>query len=577
MSHFERQRAAEEALRNQENLLPKKQLIFTFLILALTLLVYFIDQNGIGQLLPIMAVDLNATQTISWAGTSSLIGNTVFQVLYGRLSDLFGRKLVYLSAIALLCFSDLLCGLSQNAAMLYVFRGLAGVAGGGITSLTMIVVSDIVTLQERGKYQGILGSCVGLGNLVGPLLASTFAEKTKVGWRGLFYMLAPTAAGCGVVHYFMLPTVVPRKDFRENVKKIDYLGVITASIALILLLIPISGGGAYFAWNSPMVISMLTIGSIFAVLFGYVEWRVSALPMMPFDLFKNMAISAIMIQNFFFGAVYYSYIYYFPIYFQNVRQWSPLKSAILIIPMVGTQACSSILSGQYITRTQRYGEIIIIGFFLFTLGTGLTILFDENFQLRYIIAIMVVFGYGCGNVFQPTIVALQAHARKSQRAVVISVRNFLRCLGGAVGLALSAAVLQNVLKASLPAEFKYLAASTFTHPDYSKFTATDSAAIKSAYAQASRAVFIMLTPLAVVCLITCAFVRDRGLIRPEELEAIERERQMREEEETTRQQEADLEKGMLDNGMADAAGGRSEVEVDVEKEKSDDITVMGKM
>ena len=250
MSHFSRQRAAEDALRDQENLLPKRQLIFTFLILAVTLLVYFIDQNGIGQLLPIMASDLHATQTISWAGTSALIGNTVFQVLSGRLSDLFGRKLVYLSAITLLAFSDLLCGLSQNPAMLYVFRGLAGVAGGGITSLTMIVVSDIVTLQERGKYQGILGSCVGLGNMVGPVLASAFAEKTKASWRGLFYFLAPTAAVCGVVHFFMLPTSVPKEDFRANIKKIDYLGVITASIALILLLIPISGGGAYFEWNS---------------------------------------------------------------------------------------------------------------------------------------------------------------------------------------------------------------------------------------------------------------------------------------------------------------------------------------
>jgi MFS family permease len=155
------QKAAEAALFDQENLLPRKQLIFTFSLLAMSLLVMFIDQNGIGQLLPTIAKDLNATQTMSWAGTSALIGNTVFQVLYGRLSDIFGRKVVYLSALSLLSFSDLMCSIAKNAPMLYFFRGLAGVAGGGITSLSMMIVSDIVTLQRRGKYQGILGSMVG--------------------------------------------------------------------------------------------------------------------------------------------------------------------------------------------------------------------------------------------------------------------------------------------------------------------------------------------------------------------------------------------------------------------------------
>jgi len=186
-----------------------------------------------------------------------------------------------MSALGLLSFSDLMCGISRNAPMLYFFRGLAGVAGGGITSLTMMIVSDIVTLEDRGKYQGILGSCIGIGNSIGPVLAAVFADKTSAGWRGLFYLLAPTAAACGIMHFILLPSTVPKEDFKANLKKIDYWGVITASIALIMLLIPISGGGAYFVWDSPMVITMLTIGGIFAIAFVYVEWRVSSLPMIP--------------------------------------------------------------------------------------------------------------------------------------------------------------------------------------------------------------------------------------------------------------------------------------------------------
>jgi MFS family permease len=175
------------------------------------------------------------------------------------------------------------------------------------------------------------------------------------------------------------------------------------------------------------------------------------------------------------------------------------------------------LSGQYISRRKRYGEVIWLGFALFTLGTGLTTLFTRGTPTWQIVIILIVLGYGNGNCFQPTIIALQAHCLKSQRAVVISVRNFLRCLGGSIGLAVSAAILQNVLRAELPDEFKYLAKTTYTKPDYSKFSAADGNAINDAYAKASRAVFIFMAPCAAICLVTCIFVKDKGLVRPEEL------------------------------------------------------------
>lgn len=514
-----RQRAAEASLRDQENFLPHKQLCLTFFCLSITLLVFFIDQNGIGQLLPTAARDLNATSTISWAGTSALIGNTVFSVLWGRLSDLFGRKGVYLSALGLLCFSDLMCGISRNAPMLYFFRGLTGVAGGGITSLTMMIVSDIVSLERRGKYQGILGSQVGLGNLIGPIIAAAFTSTT-VSWRGLFYLLAPLAAVALVIQWRVLPSSMPKGEFKASFKKIDYWGTITLTIALICLLVPISGGGLYFEWDSPMVIAMLTIGGIFAVIFVIIEWKVASLPMLPLTLFKNPAVAAIMVQNFFFGLVFYTYMYYLPLYYQNVRRLTPLHSALLTIPMTATQAVASTLSGQYISRRKRYGEVIWLGFILFTVGVSLTTLFDENIQTSYIVGILIVLGYGNGNVFQPTIVALQAHCYKSQRAVVISVRNFLRALGGSFGLVMAAAMLQATLKSALPEEYKYLAHSTYARPDYDTIDPQDAALIMAAYAKASRSVFILLSPFAGLCLLTCLFVRDRGLTRPDEVPAV---------------------------------------------------------
>jgi MFS family permease len=270
---------AEKGLQDQTNILPRGQLLVVFAALAASLLISFVDQNAIGVALPTIGRELNAENTISWAGTSSLIGYTIFAVLYGRLSDIFGRKLVYLSALTLLCLADLLCGLSQNAPMFYVFRGFAGIAGGGISSLTMIIVSDVLTLEERGKYLGILGACIGTGNVIGPFISAAFTQRAT--WRGLFYLISPLAAVGAVISWLILPSTIQKDSVKKNVKNIDFYGVLTSSVGIIFVLIPISGGGSYFSWDSPMGISMLAIGGCSLLLFLFIEWKVATLPMLP--------------------------------------------------------------------------------------------------------------------------------------------------------------------------------------------------------------------------------------------------------------------------------------------------------
>ncbi|KAF2034940.1 MFS general substrate transporter [Setomelanomma holmii] len=534
-----RQKAAEAAVFDQTNLLPKKELLIVFGVLAGSLFICFVDQNGIGVALPTIGRELHAEATISWAGTSALIANTLFQVLYGRLSDLFGRKTVYLSALALLTISDLLCGLSQNATMLYVFRGFAGVANGGITSLSMMIVSDIITLKERGKYQGILGACVGLGNMVGPFVAAAFVQHST--WRGLFWLISPLAALCCVICFFILPTPkdAPRVDFKAVSAKIDYWGIIAGSAAIILILIPVSGGGSYFAWASPMVISMLVLGGCCMMVFLFIEYRVALLPMMPLSLFRSAPVCVMLLQNLFFGIVYYSQLYYLPLFFQNARRMSPILSAALVLPITCAQMIASIVSGQYISRTERYGEVIWSGFFLWTLGVGLTCIFNLGTPISVIVIILLIQGVGAGFIFQPTLVALQAHCTKAQRAVVISNRNFLRSLGGAVGLAISAATLQNSLKKALPAKFASLALSSYNVPDFDTIgaSAVEIREILQAYADASRTVFIMNVPFMALCLVGCLFIKDNGLQQPDEVpgqETVERVEEVHIEEERRR-------------------------------------------
>jgi hypothetical protein len=326
----------------------------------------------------------------------------------------------------------------------------------------------------------------------------------------------------GGIVLMVLPSSKITGDVRSKARLIDYWGILFSSAAILLILIPISGGGTYFAWSSPMVISMLVLGGICAVLFIITEWKVAAMPMMPLHLWANPAIFAIYVQHFLFGIVYYSHLYFLPIYYQSVRQYTPLESAALTIPFVVGQSVMSILSGQYISRLHRYGEIIYSGYIIWTLGDGLILLFNRTTSPVAIVFILLVSGIGVGNVFQPTLVAAQAHSAKHDRAVVISVRNFLRSLGGAVGLALSTAVFSNVLRhrlatTSVPASIKQsILAAILSVPDLTGLSHAQKEEVLNSYMGASHTVFLMWAPIMGACVLLCVLIRDRGLKRPEE-------------------------------------------------------------
>lgn len=270
----------EPTIHDQTDILPTGRLIVVFSALASALLITFIDQQSIGVILPTIGVDLNSSSTITWAGTSSLIANTAFQVLYGRLSDIFGRKIIIIACLGLLGLGDLLCSFAQTGPQFFAFRGISGVASGGIVALNMMIVSDVTTLQNRGKFMGIIGSFIGLGNAVGPFISSAFAAN--VTWRALFWLLCPLAVFSGLILHLLLPAQkIPPEPLKVKLAKIDYLGVFFSSAGTILLLIPVSGIGTEFPASSPMAISMLTLGAAFIVMFVLAEWKLAKLPMFP--------------------------------------------------------------------------------------------------------------------------------------------------------------------------------------------------------------------------------------------------------------------------------------------------------
>lgn len=215
---------------------------------------------------------------------------------------------------------------------------------------------------------------------------------------------------------------------------------------------------------------------------------------------------------------------YLPVYFQNVRGYSPILSAALTIPLVANMSVFSICSGQYISRTKRYGEIIWSGYVLWALGSGLMLLFSRATPKWQIIVFLLIEGGGVGFTFQPSLVALQAHSTKRDRAVVISTRNFLRAMGGSFGLAISSAVFSHSLKKSLDSSTPPLPAaltssileSILSVPDVTSVSSTERTQILDSYMDASRALFILWMPFMAVCLLLCLLIKDNGLTRPEE-------------------------------------------------------------
>ncbi|KAH0345489.1 putative major facilitator superfamily transporter, partial [Aureobasidium melanogenum] len=505
----------EAAIHDQTNLVPLKERLTIFFTLAFCMFLCYVDQNGITVLLPSIARDLNAADTIAWAGTSALIANTVFQVLYGRLSDLFGRKKIFVGCVVVLAAADLVCGLTPNKEVLYVFRGISGVANGGIVALVNMIMSDVVTLQQRGKYQGIIGSFIGLGNAAGPLIAAAFTQHST--WRGLFYLNAPLCVVAACLAAYTLPQSMPKVNFRETIAKIDWIGLFFSTVAIIFILIAISDGGHGTPWNSAETISMLVIGGVCAIAFVIVEWKFAKLPMMPLEMWKNKSVACMLVQSFLLGMNYYSLIYYLPLYYQNVGGYDVMRSAVLILPLVFVQATFSALGGQYMSFIGHYIEVIFVGFVVWTLGSGLLVSLGANSPVGHICGFIILVGFGCGCTFQTTNTAMQAHCPKSQRAIVISNRMLLRQLGGAVGLAICSAISGNVLKSSLPPNLQYIADSTFAVPPLNTLSAADRASISNAYADASRTVFIFCVAVIGIALLLTFFIADRGLKREEDV------------------------------------------------------------
>ncbi|ODV96911.1 hypothetical protein PACTADRAFT_15421 [Pachysolen tannophilus NRRL Y-2460] len=454
--------------------LTGKKLITVLLGMSCALFFAFVDQTGITIALPYIAESINAEKTI---------------ILFGRFSDIFGRKSVLIASMIIMSISDLICGFSNSGVMLYVFRAFSGVGQAGITSLTMVIVSDIVTLEQRGKYQGILGSFVGLGNGLGPFICSGFIVGAS--WRDFYHMLCPL---------FIIAAVI------------------TCTAGLILFLIPINGGGSIYEWDSGLVIGMFISGGLCLIMFVIVEWKIAKLPLIPIRLFNNRSLNLIYLQSFCFGLNFFSTSYFFAYYFEIVRGYSTNVTSCFTLAVLLTQAICGIASGFIISMVKHFIHVVIIGYCFQTLGTGLLLLWEVDTPPVGCVFICIVIGIGNGCIFQPTLVAAQSHAKLSDRSVVISIRNVVRSFGGAVGLAFCSLIYSNTILNKVNADENlssstkiYIEDNLYSKIDISSIDPSEVSIVQQYFMDAIKNIFYLWFPLMILCLLTSFFLKDHGL------------------------------------------------------------------
>ncbi|KAH9833497.1 major facilitator superfamily domain-containing protein [Rhodofomes roseus] len=448
LEHGSKAKAADViSLTDQTNLLPLKKVIAVFCGLSLCILVSTLDSTIVATALPTISDAFNAGSVVSWVPSAYLLTSTAFQPLYGRFSDIFGRKASLCLAMLLFMLGSILAGFSRSIVQLIIFRGIAGAGGGAIVSVGQIVISDVVTLRDRGKYQGIIGVVVAFGFAIGPLIGGALAQK--VNWRWCFWVTPPISfvAMCAVL--LVLPLKPVEGNLRRKLMVVDYLGAGLTLAGCTLLLLPLIWGGVTFPWTSAVVLAPLFSSFLVVSLFCFWEWKGARLPIVPMYIFKHVTVTGVYITMFVNGMIFYSALFYLPQFFQVALGYSPIRSGVFLFPVLVSQTTASFIAGQLVSRTGRYRTIIHTGFSVWAIGCGCLSTIDSTTPKGLLIFFMLLSGLGAGQTLQTTTVAAQASVSRKDMSVVTAVRNFARLLGGTLSLALGATIINNSLRTSM--------------------------------------------------------------------------------------------------------------------------------
>ncbi|KAF2674407.1 MFS general substrate transporter [Microthyrium microscopicum] len=431
---------------DQTNYLPVARVIAIFIVCGTIDFITLMDQTTLAASLSIVSSSLGAGSQVAWIAGGFFITSTSLQLLYGRLSDIWSRKSVLLIGFAFFFFGSLASSLATNVNQLIAFRALTGVGGGGLMSIAQTIVSDVVTLRERGKYQGIFGVFVALGNGLGPVIGGALAVHS---WRWIFRLNLPLTAITVLGVIWFMPLKKVEGDWKKKVKAVDFLGAFLALAGSTLIVLALTWAGGEKLWNSAAVIATLVLGFVTCAAFVLWQWKGTSFPLVPVYIFKNKVVCGASICHCINGWNFVTQVYYIPTFYQLVYGYSAIKSGALLLPITLTQTLFSTLSGLVVHKTGRYRESILLGWVVWAVGLGLFSTLDEHSGLGKQIGYAILTGFGVGQTLQPSLIAMQAGVPRKDMAIATCFRTFIRNFGATLGLAVAGTILNNQLRSVL--------------------------------------------------------------------------------------------------------------------------------
>ncbi|MBR7971630.1 MFS transporter [Burkholderia vietnamiensis] len=416
--------------------------------LLLVMLLSALDQTIVSTALPTIVGELGGLDRLSWVVTAYLLSSTVVLPLYGKLGDLYGRKVVLQAAIALFLAGSALCGIAQDMPQLIVLRALQGLGGGGLMVVTMAAIGDLVPPDRRARYQGMFGGVYGLATIVGPLLGGFLVEHLS--WRWIFTINLPLGAlALAVIGVAFRPQAAPVKH------RIDYMGAAFLATALTCVILFTSEGGSLLPWSSPQLWLTLVLGAVAIGGFVYEE-RLAAEPIMPLELFRQRTFVLMSLIGFVVGIALFGSVTFIPLYLQVVKGSTPSQAGLQLLPMMGGMLTMSVASGRLIARFGTYRPFPIAGTLLGGVAMALLSTLSLDTSLHTIYAYMALLGIGLGMVMPVLTLAVQNTVEFRHMGVATSGATLFRSIGGSLGVAAFGALfshgLQSRLEQALPAD-----------------------------------------------------------------------------------------------------------------------------
>ncbi|KAF9352542.1 hypothetical protein BGX34_012104 [Mortierella sp. NVP85] len=459
----EEEKTADEILAEEVKTLPMKQLFPAFSAVALTMLKAAMDNSIVSTALPKIGTDFEGSNRVELVFICYVITFNAFQGLWARCANVFGRKFTVFLVIALFDLGSILSGASTSMNMFLGCRALTGMGAGGIFSISGIIIADIVSIRDRGKFHGFISAVFATAALVGPVVGGAFVDR--VSWRWCFYIQIALAVITLPALALTIKLPRPKGNMWEKLATIDWAGTFFMAAATVFLLLPTNLGGNLYPWGSTLVITLYALAVPTIAAFLYVEANYAKQPIVPPYLWRNRNVVTLFCINIFMGMTFWTLIFYLPIYFQIIEHETATAAGVTMITLEAGIFISSNICGVLLSKYGRFRPFITIGSAVGAIGIGLCLVLANTSSKAVHVSVLLVCGLGLGPLFPCLIVALQASVERKDLATVSALHNFFRMSGSGFGVAINGALFQNQLRNALersnvPKEFVAMAVSS---------------------------------------------------------------------------------------------------------------------